>query len=89
MAKIKVPDGRGFDIVVWQKNRVSPAYACPYTFKGRSYLRKFLPRADFCRANDLKGTYPQDLLDRCPSSVSIGGISPGARIPMRLNPRLH
>lgn len=87
MAKIKVPDGRGFDILIWSRSATSPTWACPYTIVGRDYLRKFVPEAKLRVASKLDWIFPEDFLKS--SSLKIGGISPGARVPMRLNPRLH
>jgi hypothetical protein len=89
MAKIKVPDGRGFDVVIWQKSELDSAYMAAKTYTGRRLVREWFPRAQLNKAYSLDDIFPQQLLAKAPSGLRIGGISPGARVPMLLNPSLH
>jgi hypothetical protein len=84
----KVPNGKGFDIVIWSGKNME-AFAAAYTVSGREYLSKWKPEVALSVAYSLDYILPKDFLQEAPKELKIGGISPGARVPMLINPPLH
>lgn len=79
MAKIRLPDPAGCDVVVWQRTPTSPTYFCGYTFQGTQYLRKTIdPDYDHMVAITAK-IDPQDFLSQAPKKLKIGCVPPGAK----------
>lgn len=79
MAKIRLPDPAGCDIVVWQKTESSPTYFCGYTAAGTRYLRKSLnPEYDHMQAITAK-VAPEEFLSQAPKGLKIGCVPPGEK----------
>lgn len=77
MGKIRrVPDQKGFDIVVWQKSAQSTTWACGYTRPGADYLRLYDKDYVQGRAMNLDGVYPEEFFSGAPNGLKIGGIDP-------------
>lgn len=90
MPKIKVPKGEGFDIVVWQMANVGIVYCAAYTSPGQEYLAKWIEEPIYrVKAYDMGATQPREFIGAAPKHLKIGGISPGAKVPMLINPPLH
>lgn len=88
--KIKVPDGKGFDVVVWQPRAVGAVYCSAYTAAGIRHVLKFVePPVVAVKAYDLGATHPREFLGEAEKELKIGGVSPGAKAPMLINPHLH
>lgn len=88
MAKIRIPEGQGYDIIIWQRTEESPTWVASYTKDGYFYLQKFIPQVVNKKAFQLEET-PFNVIDLAPKNLKIGGMSPKTRVVMRLNPRLH
>jgi hypothetical protein len=89
MAKIRLPDSAGHDIVIWQKSESTPTWAVGYSGKGIDYIQKFIPEY-IGGKTELAGVFPDQFLDKAPENIKIGGVIPGTRKTITLHPRaLH
>jgi hypothetical protein len=88
--RIKVPDGRGFDVVVWQKPPAGTVFCAAYTRAGAIYLVEWLEIPVGIRtAYDMGGIHPRDFLKTVPSGLKIGGVGPESGSVRLINPPLH
>lgn len=80
MAKIKVPQVEGYDIVVWQDKVDSPTFCAAYTREGAEYLRQYNAAYEAREAFELPQTLPpQEFLTQAPKQMKIGGRMPGMK----------
>lgn len=89
MVKIKVPNGRGFDVIVWQKRVEDAPLAAAYTLLGKMHMAKFLPKVAYRKAYSLDDVDTDLFFKDTAGKLLIGGISGGARVPVLVNPHLH
>lgn len=82
----KVPESNGFDIVVWQKNELSPTWACGYTQRGADYLHSFNKNYVVGRAMKLDNIFPQEFMRLIDGKLKVGGTTSIHRIPTKLVP---
>lgn len=89
MAKIRLPDSAGHDIVIWQKKENTPTWAVGYSGKGIDYIQKYIPEYVGGKI-ELAGIFPDQFIGHAPQNVRIGGIIPGTRQTVTIHPRpLH
>lgn len=87
--QIKLPDGKGFDIVVWQKPRVGEVFCTAYTFAGKIYMGEWFTAPETHIPYEMGAIHPREFIGKAPKDLKIGGVSPGAKKPMLINPPLH
>lgn len=86
----RVPDGRGFDVVVWQKVKIGEVYCAAYSPRGQEYVSKWIEGpVRRVQAYEMGAIHPKEFIGEAPKDLRIGGISPGAKVPMLINPPLH
>lgn len=89
MAKNRLPDSAGHDIVVWQKREDTPTWAVGYSGIGVDYIKMFIPNYEGGKI-ELAGIFPEDFVDKAPKSLKIGAIIPGTRRTITVHPKsLH
>lgn len=80
---MKIPNGDGYDIVVWQKREDSPTFCCGYTTEGVKFLRTIWP--EYTTGKMELQMYPQEFFARLPKRLKVGGMTPGTRTIMLIS----
>lgn len=87
--KSRAPKAGGFDIIVWQKAKAAEVFCSAYTPAGREYLGKWFTLGHSIDAYEMGIIHPREFIGQAPQGLRIGGISPGSKVPMLINPHLH
>jgi hypothetical protein len=90
MAKNRLPDSGGHDIVIWQKKEQAPTWAVGYSKSGIDYIQGYIPEYEGGKVELSGRVEPEEFMGKAPKDIKIGVIIPGTRTLKTMHPpHLH